>query len=252
MSETPKTASTFDSYVSPLERKTGKKFSLKGTNVGEWVKDEILPKIGVKNLKKTLGIAAAVVLALTVKGVSDQINRDASITIGRQTIQRTGDVGPGIVKGLMETLGMSGQSTNEEQQFISNLNLSPDDIEARVKSIYDRNVGKGINMEDLNGLMDLARDFPDKPIGLQAVADLKQLIRLDRVVQFRRFGSKLFAMGADNAYSDGLELQRKMKVQKIDDRIYYKDGDFEWIERIDGGNCTWVMWLARAVHPGAG
>jgi len=250
--KTPKTASTFDTYVSPLERKTGSKFSLIVGNPGEWFKDNILPKIAIRNIKWPILAAVSVVAGLTLNGISNQINRDASIRIGSQVIERKGDVGPGIVKGLMETLGMSGQSTNEEQQFISNLNLSPDDIEARVKSIYDRNVDKGVNMEDLNGLMDLARNFPDKPIGLQAIADLKQLVRLDRVVQFRRFGSKMFAMGVENTYSEGLELQRKMKVQKIDYGIYYKDGDFEWIERIDEGNCTWVMWLTRAVHPGAG
>lgn len=191
------------------------------------------------SFKTGFQVVGLLALGVTISAgfmLRDQANNSASIKIGGARIDRSGDIGPGIVKGALSILGMSGQASVEDQQFISNLGYSPDQLESQILDIRKQYpTPDGQPMENVDDLLLLAGRGTNDSESLSAASACKRLARILITVQARTDGE-------GNLES----LQRQMRINNgrvIDKATFFKVDESGNVVRKDGGSMDQVNWL---------
>lgn len=187
-------------------------------------------------------LAAGAVVVYTgfrLAKVIETTNNNASINLPNRTIGRTGDLGPRIIEEAFSDAGIPGQADVETRRFLSNLNLSPDDIETRIKDVVERNKSNGIDMTTLDPLYKWAELNTNEPKSLGAVGDVKVIASLYKMIKYRMNGAERI---------NGLQLQASLNLP-TDSALFYNQQEGTLIvQRLDGKPSPYANWLIQAVN----
>lgn len=170
----------------------------------------------------------------------DKNNRESSVKIGNAVVERTTDIGSGMFRLALRTLEVPGQADIGDQQFISYLRYSPDQLENEILTIRKRYpTSDGKPMENTDELLDLARLGSNDPVHLSAVSSARKLGWLLDTVSGR-------TDGRGNIES----LARQIRVNKrvADPDTFYSidpQGKLVRKDSKDGEQAKWLYSLNR-------
>lgn len=192
------------------------------------------------SLKSSFNLLLSIVVAVSAnygRLVVIKNNADSSIKLGGVRIERTTDMGASLFRQALRTLNVSGQADPKDQQFISNLKYSPDQIENEILIIRKRYpTSEGEPMVDPEEMLDLARRGTNDSLSLSAVSSAKRIEALLNAIEGRTEGQ-----GNIKSLSEQIRINGRVS----DPDTYYKVDKDGKIVRKDGKSMPNTEWLVN-------